>query len=98
MLTNVHAMVMAITSIRTQILVDPPIPMGRWCPAALTHSKIRSGGQWVFPAWLVSIYFAYRCRGGSSSRTCMRDPKQLLPSERRFVYLVVVEKYSYKFM
>ena len=39
MLTNVHAMVMAITSIKTQIWVDQPIPMNRWCLAALAHSK-----------------------------------------------------------
>ena len=54
MLTNVHAMVMAITGIGTQIWVDQPIPMGRWCRAALAHSKNRSGGQRVSLAWLVS--------------------------------------------
>ena len=47
MVTNVHAVVLAITSIETQIWVDPSIPMSRWCPDAVVTQKIEVAARGV---------------------------------------------------
>ena len=97
MLTNVHAMVMAITSIGTQIWVDQPIPLGPgvWLPWLTQKIELASCGC-LQHGWFLHEVHADAMVVRFLGPACMIT-KQLLPSERRLVYLVVVDKYSSKF-
>ena len=91
MLTNVHAMVMAITSIGTQIWVDPLI---RWVGGVrmlgLTQKIEVAASGCLQHGWFPDEVHRDAMVFHHLGPACVIQ-KELLPTERCFVYLVVVD-------